>query len=658
MSSAPTSLDDARRLHLAGRLGDARPIYDAIIENNLENDRALHLRGMLALQEGNGALAERLVRQALALVPGAAAYLSGLGQILFFKGDPDGAAEAWTACLDSDPGDGAAAYNYGTLCLQRRQFDLAQKWLRAAIDHGEQGNWEAHSNLAYALAQRRRYLEAEASYRTALELSPDNAPLLTSYADAVIRFGGLEKAAALLADALRLAPDFAPAYLNLANVRMAEADVPGALQALDQALKLDTSLADAHHKRLFFSHYIKDLSADALYRLHRDWGTAFAAEIHVMPPPPPPSAADEVLRIGYVSPDLGWHSVGLFIASIIAAHDRERFHITCYSGLEIEDSLTKTIKADADGWCETAALSDTSLAEIIRRDDIHVLVDLSGHTGGHRLGAFAARPAPVQISYLGYPGTVGLAAIDYRISDEWCEPAGSADTCSVEKILRLDGGFHCFAGAGEDVEPAPSPVAENGVITFASFNNIAKVNASVIRLWAGVLDAVPGARLCLKDKRLKSDATRRHIEAAFAGHGIDATRLTLLSAQAERRDHLAQYGQVDIALDPFPYNGTTTTCEALWMGVPVITLAGKRADARVGLSLLSQMQLGELIAVSRQDYIAIAAGLAADREKLRALRSDLRGRLQNASLGRVAEFTKKLETAYRLAWNEAAGGTR
>ena len=225
MNPAPTSLDDARRLHLAGRLGDARPIYDAIIENNLENDRALHLRGMLALQEGNGALAERLVRQALALVPGAAAYLSGLGQILYFKGDLEGAAEAWTACLDLDPGDGGAAYNYGTLCLQRRQFDLAQKWLRAAIDHGEQDNWEAHSNLANALAHLRRYEDAEASYRAAWDLSPDNPPLLTSYADVVIRSGDLEKAIALLNHALRLAPDFAPAYLNLANVRMAEADV-------------------------------------------------------------------------------------------------------------------------------------------------------------------------------------------------------------------------------------------------------------------------------------------------------------------------------------------------------------------------------------------------------------------------------------------------
>jgi predicted O-linked N-acetylglucosamine transferase (SPINDLY family) len=200
-------------------------------------------------------------------------------------------------------------------------------------------------------------------------------------------------------------------------------------------------------------------------------------------------------------------------------------------------------------------------------------------------------------------------------------------------------------------------VAENGFITFASFNNIAKLNADVIRLWAGVLDAVPDARLCLKDQRLKYDSNRRHIEAAFARHGIEPARLSLLGAQAERRDHLAQYGKVDIALDPFPYNGTTTTAEALWMGVPVITMTGQRADARVGLSLLSQMQLDELIAGSPDAYIAIAAGLAADREKLRALRPELRGRLRGASLGRVAEFTEKLEAAYRLAWNEATGGT-
>jgi len=260
----------------------------------------------------------------------------------------------------------------------------------------------------------------------------------------------------------------------------------------------------------------------------------------------------------------------------------------------------------------------------------------------------------VQISYLGYPGTVGLAAIDYRISDEWCEPAGSADTCSVEKILRIDGGFHCFAGSGEDVEPAPAPAAENGFITFASFNNIAKLNADVIRLWAEVLDAVPDARLCLKDQRFKFDAARRHIETAFARHGIDAARLTLLGAQAERRDHLALYGQVDIALDPFPYNGVTTTCEALWMGVPVVTLAGERPDARVGLSLLSQMGLNELIAETPANYIAISADLAADIGRLADLRSKMRNRLQNSSLGTVDVFVDKLETAYLQAWNEVA----
>ena len=288
MSPAPTSLDDARRLHLAGRLGDARPIYDAIIETEPDDDRALHLRGMLALQEGDAALAERLLRRALSLVPGQGAYLGGLGQILYFNGDLDGAAEAWLACLDTDPGDAATAYNYGTLCLLRRRYDLAEKWLRAAIDHGERDNWEAHSNLGNALGHLRRFRDAEASYDAALVLSPDNASLAASYADTAFRAGRLERSLALLAEALRLAPDFAPAYLNLANVRMAHADVPGALEALDQAIEQDHGLADAHHKRLFLSHDIKDLSAEALYQLHRDWGAAFAAEIPVMTPTAPP----------------------------------------------------------------------------------------------------------------------------------------------------------------------------------------------------------------------------------------------------------------------------------------------------------------------------------------------------------------------------------
>lgn len=661
MNPVPTSLDDARRLHLAGRLGDARQIYDAILENEPGNDRALHLRGMLALQEGDNENAERLVRQALSRVPvpesARATYLKGLGQILYFKGDLEDAAEAWRACLDIDSGDASAAYNYGTLCLQRRNYDLAETWLRTAIDHGEQDNWEAHANLANALARRRRYPEAEACYLTAMALSPDNAPLLTSYADVLTRSGAPQKAEAMLKNALRLQPDFAPAFLNLANTCLAQAQLPGALEALDQALDHDPSLADARHKRLFFSHYIKDISAEELFHLHRDWGAAFAAGIDVMPAVSfdRHSSGRRVLRLGYVSADLGWHSVGLFMASIIAAHDRQHFHITCYSGLESEDTLTKTIRADADGWCETAAFSDARLAKTIRADGIDILVDLSGHTGGHRMGVFARRPAPLQISYLGYPGTVGLAAIDYRIADACTEPAGRADDCSVEKILRIDDGFHCFAGPGEDLAVAPAPVANQGVITFGSFNNIAKINSDVVALWAGILNTVPEARLLLKDQRFKNSATRRRIESAFAAHGIDADRLKLLGAQAERRDHLAQYAQVDIALDPFPYNGTTTTCEALWMGVPVITLTGTRPDARVGVSLLSQMQLKEMIAAAPDDYIAIAAGLAADVEKLNSLRANLRGRMRNAPLGHARAFTAKLETAYLDAWNETQG---
>ena len=654
MSPVP-SLEDARRRHLAGRLDDARSVYDAILEIEPSNHAALHLRGMLALQQGEGTLAEQLLRQALVLDAENGAYFNGLGQILFFKGDFDGAAVAWEAALGLDPQDGSAAYNYGTLCLQQGQHNGAVKWLRSAIDAGEAKNWEAHANLANALARLRRFEEAEVAYRTARALSPENTPLMVSHADVLTRTGAPDKAEALLKDSLRTAPEFAPAYINLSNACLAQARVPDALEALDRALDLDPSLDDIHHKRLFFSHYLENLGSEDLARQHCEWGADFAQDIQAMPPPA--VCGEGPLRVGYVSADLGWHSVGLFMAPVIAAHDRVRYHVTCYSGLELEDTLTEIIKNNADRWRASAHMSDAALAETIRADGIQVLVDLSGHTGGQRLGVFARRPSPVQISYLGYPGSAGLAAIGYRIADNWTEPEITTGAVSDEKILRLEDGFHCFCGPGLDPgegQPVMPPPAANPCrgITFASFNNIAKVNDGVIELWARLLRVVPEAELFLKDQRFKNGAVRRQFENAFADYGIEKTRLRLEGAQGARCDHLARYAEVDIALDPFPYNGTTTTCEALWMGVPVITLAGNRSDARVGLSLLGQMRLEEFVAKSQDDFITIAAGLAADRGRLILLRSQLRGRLESSSLGQARDLTAKLETAYLAAWSE------
>jgi predicted O-linked N-acetylglucosamine transferase (SPINDLY family) len=657
MSGTEHNLDKARRLHKAGQLNDARRIYDEVLRNEPGNHRALHLRGMLALQEGALGEAEQLVRQALSRAPGRAEYLSALGQVLYFGGDADGAGTAWRDALAADPNDATTAYNYGTLALERQQLPLAEKWLRAAIGNGEQENWQARANLAHALSRQRRHHDAAAEYGAALQISPDNAELLTSYADTLNHMGAPNDAKALLDRAIRGQPDFAPAFLNLANACLALADVPGAMDALSQAIEIDPGLEDAHHKRLFFSHYLEDSSAPELFESHAAWGDAFTrrnAGGQTVPKTAPQGGGQ--LRIGYVSSDFGWHSVGLFIHSVIEAHDKARFHVTCYSGLESEDEMTRVIKKYADAWRETSALSDDQMAAMICEDRIDILIDLAGHTGGNRLGVFARRPAPLQISYLGYPGTTGLASIGYRVADAWTEPEGAADALSVEKILRLAGGFHCFAGPWSEPPVQPPPVLTKGMISFGSFNNIAKINDGVVALWAEILNRVPESRLILKDQRFKLADTRRRMTRVFAARGIAADRLNLMGAQAERRDHLALYAEVDIALDPFPYNGTTTTCEALWMGVPVVTLVGARPDARVGLSLLSQMELSDLIANTPDEYIAKSAELAIDMEKLANFRNELRNRLESSSIGKINAFTQKLEAAYLQAWQETMAG--
>ncbi|MBT7267147.1 MAG: tetratricopeptide repeat protein [Rhodospirillaceae bacterium] len=662
MDETEQILEKALSLHRAGKADEARPLYDEILASQPAHGQALYLRGMLALQEGEGELAESLVTRAVEGASGGdekpddnlGDYLNGLGQILYFKQDLEGAAVAWARAYDAKPADPGIAYNLGTLAVERLDWAAAKQWLERAENAGAEG-WELLANLALVFMNERDYPAAVTRYKKALELAPENAELWVSYANALNRSSEPERAVQALERALELTPDFAPAYLNLANTKMALADTTGALAALEKAIDLDPALDDAHHKRLFFSHYQPDADAGYLHQLHRAWGEAFSAGHKKLPPVAAQPRAGRRLKIGYVSGDLGGHSVGLFMQPLIQAHDRERFEVACYSDLAIPDDLTRAIEDSADLWRETAALSDTELAAIVRRDEIDILIDLTGHTGRNRLGVFAVRPAPLQITYLGYPGTVGLPEIDYRIADELSDPVG-AEACSTEKILRLESGFHCFAGPGVDVPLNSLPLATNGYVTFGSFNNIAKSNDDVLALWAKLLVQVPNARLLLKHQNFRHETVRRRFLDAFQSGGVDPARIELRGAEAERVDHLALYGDVDIALDPFPYNGTTTTCEALWMGVPVIGLAGDVLNsghhARIGESLLTQMELEDLIATSKADYLRIAAELASDGERLREMRKTLRARLQASTLGQIEPFAAKLEAAYEVAWRD------
>jgi predicted O-linked N-acetylglucosamine transferase (SPINDLY family) len=361
---------------------------------------------------------------------------------------------------------------------------------------------------------------------------------------------------------------------------------------------------------------------------------------------------DRPLRIGYVSGDFRSHSVAYYLLPLLEARDRDNYRILCFVNNPREDAVTDQFRALADDWISIRGLTDDQATDRVRAASVDVLVDLSGHTAANRLGVFARRAAPVQVSWLGYPNTTGLDSIDYRITDAIADPVGArADAGYAETLYRLPGCFLCYCEDARSGAVAPPPSARNGYATFGSFNTLAKITDEVVAVWARILHAVPDARLLLKSQSLDQDSSRHAVHARFAARDIGPERVELMGLVAKEA-HYQVYSRVDIALDTFPYNGTTTTCEALWMGVPVIGMQGHAHAGRVGATLLEHAGLGEFVTPDPAGYVALAQSLAADGERRAALRSSLRAHVGASPLMDKARFAARMEQAYRDMWRQ------
>lgn len=446
----------------------------------------------------------------------------------------------------------------------------------------------------------------------------------------------------------------ARAHASLAGLYQDEGDTDAMIRHLSKAVELAPENADLQHNFLMNQHYSRDPGPQELFEAHRNWGerhgwVSHARDRHVNEPD-----TGRVLRVGYVSSDFKGHSVSHFIEPVLDAHDHSRFLVFCYSNLHTSqhDATTARIRNLSDLWRDVFPLSDRDLADLIAADGIDILVDLSGHTNGNRLGAFALRPAPIQLSWIGYPDTTGLPAMDYRITDAYADPVGIAEPFSTEKLLRMDGGFLCYAPPADAPECGEPPCCSHDYVTFGSLNNLAKMNSGVIETWSGILNSVPRSRLLLKGAALADNGICDRISARFSEHGISRDRLELLAYTRSTREHLACYNLIDIALDTFPYNGTTTTCEALWMGVPVITCAGEIHACRVGTSLLRQVNLEEFVATNRDDYIHLAKKLVNDPGRILSHRLTLRDRISMSSLMDRERMCDRLENSYHQIWRK------
>ena len=567
-----------------------------------------------------------------------------LGALHGRLGDPARAAECFRHAIALDGHRAGAHYNLGVALGELGRAEESLESLRRALSI-EPGYTEAALLLAHGLAARARAAEAAEALRGALRHRPGDLRLLTNLGAVLQALGELTEAESCWREALRLYPGEPRLEANLVALLCAQGRVPEAASRAREALTRQPHDHRLHSNLLLTLHYLPDLDDAALYAEHRRWGERQGCGTPAARSPQP-SDPDRRLRVGYVSADFRRHSVACFLEPLLAHHDRAAVEVFCYSDVTDPDAITARFRTLADVWRDTAALDDAALAARVRADGIDVLVDLAGHTAGGRLRAFALKPAPVQIAYLGYPDTTGLDAIDYRLTDAVADPPG-AEQRHTEALLRLPRCFLCYRPPPEAPPVADPPVLEAGRVTFGSFNHLAKINDALLDLWADLLRAVPESRLLLKNHSLTDAAVRARLHGTLRARGVDPWRVELRGHVPGLREHLAAYADLDVALDTFPYNGTTTTCEALWMGVPVVTLIGTRHAARVGPSLLAAIGHPEWAAHDPADYLRTATALAADPNGLAHTRRSLRTGLTASALCDAAALARSVEAAYR-----------
>lgn len=514
----------------------------------------------------------------------------------------------------------------------------------------------SHHPLAVHLERGRelrledRLEESLQHFEAALRLDPGCARAHAGYGGTLARLGQMSRAMDAYREALRIQPTQPRVYGALANLYMEQGRADRAAYCLRQAVAQEPDDEILRSNLLYTMNFDGATSPEELFREHHEFGKRLGD----LPALTPRWRPKRSLKVGYVSGDFCDHPVSYFFEPLLENHRRRAFEVTLYSSTPNPDFVTSRLRHLAAHWRDVRADSDEELADIVRRDGIDILVDLAGHTSIARLGTFARKPAPVQVSGIGYPNTTGLSTIDYRITDEWADPPGMTERWHTEKLIRLPRGFNCFRAPDSSPAVTKAPCLRGGAITFGSCAKPAKWNQAVVQAWAEILRQVPGSRLLLHHSTAVGN--QPHILEDFLSHGIDPQRIAI-TGPLDWSAHWEWFHQLDLALDPFPYHGTTASCETLWMGVPFVTLAGSTHVARVGVSLLTRIGLERFVARTVGEYIALAVGLAADPPSLANLRSGMRRRMRNSSLMDGSGYTRSLEDAYRKMWAEAGRGS-
>jgi predicted O-linked N-acetylglucosamine transferase (SPINDLY family) len=604
------------------------------------------------------------------------------------RGSLKEAEQLYRRILAQQPEHSDAMHNLGVLAHQTGRNVEAIEHLSRAIGR-RPGDAQAFNNLGNAFKGVGRFDEAIAAYHKAISMRPAYAEAHYNLAGLLSQRGELGAAIAAYEQAISLRPDFVEAYSNLGSVLCGEGRTDEAIAAFNRAIEIKATPAAYHNLGNAFSRAGQIDRAIACYRraigMKPDDASIDASLMYALPYDPaqdrqsiayelrrwdrqhaqplrkfilPPSVDHDLnrrIRIGYVSPDFRDHVVAHNLLPLFRQHDRQQFEITCYAQLGGHDEMTDEFVKLADRWRETAGRTDQQVAEQIREDRIDILVDLAMHTAQSRLLVFARKPAPVQVTFAGYPGSTGLTTMDYRLSDPYLDPLGMDESVYSERTIRLPDSFWCYEPVdARDIEVNPLPAMQANAVTFGCLNKFCKVNDGVLRLWARVLREIDHSRLLL----LTDEGSHRHRTLEhLAGEGIAGERIDFVPRQS-RREYLRLYHRIDIGLDTFPYNGHTTSLDSFWMGVPVVTLMGQTPVSRAGWCQLSNLHLEELAAQTPEQFVGIAAALARDLPRLQALRVGLRSRMEESPLMDGRRFASNIEAAYRQMWRACCESPR
>ncbi len=578
---------------------------------NVDETFALALRHH---QSGRLAEAERGYREILHVQPGHADSLHLLGVLALQTGNPEPALELIQRAVALRPDGAVYRNNLGQVLERLGRIEDAARAYEAAIEL-DPLDAEPVNNLGRLLERQERLADAETHYRRAIELNSQ----------------------------------YAEPQINLGNVLKDRGELDGAIAAYLRATELRPDLSVLHSNLLLTLHYHPDYSPADIAHEHRQWAERHAVPLATAQHPhkndPKP---ERRLRIAYMSPDFREHPVARFILPLLENHDREQFEVFAYHDIARQDEVTKLIRKHVDQWRDIADLTDELVADRIRTDGIDILVDLTAHSGRNRLLVFARKPAPVQLTYLAYCSTTGVDAIDYRLTDRFLDPPEEDTSHYSEHSIHLPDCYWCYSRPPLPAERLPSSERRTGPPTFGCLNNFAKVTDPTLELWMKLLQRVPESRLLLY---ARSEQHRERVRRFMQRADVAESRVAFVGRQPFE-DYLETYRDIDVALDPIPFGGGTTTCDALWMGAPVVTLAGRTAVSRGGSSILSNIGLDDLVCRNEEQYLDLAASLIGDGKRLAVLRRELRSRLEGSAVMDSARFARGVETAFREMWRK------